>query len=115
MMTEYGWVDIGDQKFENDVVVHVDHSVTKRKKKLSKGLRDEYGHTPLSEHELGFLDDEGPEVVIIGTGQSGSLPITPKAQKILDRFEVIVERTPQALEAMARETRPFIAILHVTC
>lgn len=115
MRTAFGWVEIDDQTFENDVVFHVDRSVTKRKKKLSKGLRDDYGHTPLSEHELKFLDDERPEVVIIGTGQSGSLPITPKAQKILDHYDVIVERTPQAIESMAHETRPYVAILHVTC
>lgn len=113
--TAFGWIEIDGQRFENDVVVHADRTVTKRKKKLSKPFKEEYGHTPLSEHELEFLDEEGPEVVIIGTGQDGSLPLTPKAQKILDRYETVVEKTPQALESMAHEKKRFVAILHVTC
>ena len=115
MQSEFGWVQIGRERFEKDVVVHVDGTVTKRKKKKSKDLKPEYGHTPLSEKELDFLEDEEPEVVIIGIGQYGDLPITPKAQKILDDYDTIVQPTPEALESMANEKRPYVAIIHVTC
>jgi hypothetical protein len=115
MQSEFGWIQIGEETFENDVIVHVDGTVTKRKKKLSKDLKAEYGHTPLSDQELEFLDEERPEVVIVGTGQFGDLPITPKAKKILSRYGAVIQPTPQAINSMAAERRPFVAIIHVTC
>jgi len=115
MKTKFGWVEIGDKRYEKDVIVHVDGRVSKRHKKLSKGLKAKYGHTPLSEKELDFLAKEKPEVVFVGTGHEGSLPITPLAEKILDHYASIIDKTPAALETMSRETRPFVAIIHVTC
>ena len=115
MQTAYGWVQIGAEKFENDIIVHVDGTVTKRQKKLSKDLQADYGHTPLSERELDFLEEEGPEVVIVGIGQNGDLPVTPKAKKILGKYRTVYLRTPEAVESMSAEKRPYVAIVHVTC
>jgi hypothetical protein len=115
VQSEFGWVQIGDERFENDIVVHVDGTITKRKKKLSKDLKADYGHTPLSDRELDILKEEKPEVVIVGIGQYGDLPVTPKAKKILNRYEAMYLRTPEALESMAAEKRPYVAIVHVTC
>jgi hypothetical protein len=115
MDTGFGWVQIGEERFENDIVVHVDGTITKRRKKLSKDLKAEYGHTPLSDRELDILKEERPEVVIVGMGQDGALPVTPKAKKMLDKYDVVYQRTQEALVSMAREKRPFVAIIHVTC
>jgi hypothetical protein len=115
MQTSFGWVQIGGEKFENDIVVHVNGTITKRRKKLSKDLKADYGHTPLSDRELDFLKKEEPEVVIVGTGQYGDLPVTPKAKKLLNRYEAVYLRTPEALESMSAEKRPYVAIVHVTC
>ena len=115
MQTAYGWVQIGDERYENDIIVHVDGSISKRRKKLSRELKAEYGHTPLSEHELDFLKEEKPEVVIVGTGQDGALPVTPKAKMILDKFQTVLLRTPEAIAHMTSEKRPYVAIIHVTC
>lgn len=115
MKSAYGWVEIGDERYENDVIVHVDGAVSKRKKKRSKEFKAEYGHTPLSERELDFLEKEDPKIVFIGTGQDGSLPLTPGAKKVLESFKVKMDRTPSILRAMAQEKRPYVAIIHVTC
>jgi hypothetical protein len=113
--TAYGWVQIGGEKYENDIIVHVDGSVSKRHKKLSKDLRPEYGHTPLSEHELDFLKEEKPRTVIIGIGQDGLLPVTPNAQKLLEKYKTVYLPTPGAVEMMSKEKTRYVAIIHVTC
>ena len=113
--TAYGWIDLDGEKYENDIIVHADGSVSKRHKKLSKDLRSEYGHTPLSEAELDFLKEEKPKVVIIGMGQDGALPVTPKAKKILEKYETVYLRTPEAVEMLSKEKKRFVAIIHVTC
>ena len=115
VQTGFGWVEIDGERYENDVIVHVNGKITKRKKKLSKEFKEEYGHTPLSDKELDFLKKEKPKVVIVGKGQYGDLPITPQALKILDNYDLLVDSTPHALEIMEKERKKFVAIIHVTC
>ncbi len=115
MKSAFGWIEIGDIRYDHDVIVHQDGSVTKRSRKKSKDLKSIYGHTPLSEHELEFLEKENPDIFYIGTGQYGDLPITPEAKKILNRFETLILPTPEILENVKKERRSFIAIIHVTC
>jgi hypothetical protein len=115
MKTGFGWIEIGGVRYEHDVIVHAGGDVTRRKKKASKSMREEYGHTPLSEAELDFLADEKPEVVYIGTGQYGNLPVTRNAGAILTQYNGVVMPTPEILLAIGAEERRFVAILHVTC
>jgi hypothetical protein len=115
MKTGFGWIEIEGSTYEKDVILHADGSVTKRKKKLSKPLKGEYGHTPLSEAELGFIDDERPDAVFVGTGQDGALPITPEAQDILDHYKAEVGPTPGIIDRIEKARGKKVAILHVTC
>ena len=115
MQTGFGWIEIEGDRYEHDIVIHTDQTVTKRQKKLSKPLKDSYGHTPLSEKELAFLKREKPEVVFIGTGQYGDLPLTPDAQAVLAGYEARIKPTPEILRDLTTETRKFTAILHLTC
>jgi hypothetical protein len=113
--TRNGWVEIDNIRYDHDVIVHTDHSVTKRSKKKSKKLKCKFGHTPLTGHELTFLEKEKPEVVFIGTGQFGDLPLTSDAYQILMRYISIIRPTPDVLDLLVDELRPFVAILHVSC
>ncbi|MCW4017241.1 MAG: hypothetical protein NWF00_00930 [Candidatus Bathyarchaeota archaeon] len=115
MQASFGSVQVFGEKYETDIVVHVDGRVTKRKKKKSKEFKLIYGHTPLSENELDFLGDEKPEVVYVGTGYDAALPITEKAQKALAKFETVVLPTPELIERFELEKRAAVAIIHVTC
>lgn len=115
MKTRYGWVEINDIRYEHDVIVHTDGSVTKRSKKKSKKLRKKYGHTPLSDRELAFLGKEKPEIVFIGTGQFGDLPITDDAHRILMKYNTVIRPTAEILDLLADESQSSAAILHVTC
>jgi hypothetical protein len=115
MKTGFGWIEVGGVRYDNDIVIHTDGSVTKRRKKDSKGLKGDYGHTPLSEYELGFLEKEDPEVVYVGTGQYGSLPLTPGAREVLASYGTVIEPTGEILSSIGKEQRSYVAILHVTC
>jgi len=115
MKSEFGWIEIDKVRYEHDVIIHRDGSVTKRSKKRSKELKSTYGHTPLSDHELDVLGKEKPEIVYIGTGQYGDLPLTPDAKSVLSRFETVIRPTPEILDMLKKERRSFVAIIHVTC
>ncbi len=111
----FGWVIIDGKKFENDVVVLMDGSVIKRDKKLSRDKKAKYGHTPLTRTELLPLLRVKPDLIVIGTGQDGAMPITPKAQKILNENISFIGPTPEALNWMQKDGRKTVALLHVTC
>ena len=116
MKSEFGWVKVNDDIYENDIILHADGTVTKRKKKKSKDLKPIYGgHTPLSERELDFLSKEKPDVVYIGTGHQSALPITPKAALILKKYETVILPTRELTEKISQENRKMVAIIHVTC
>ena len=111
----FGWIKVNGVKYEKDIIIHTDGTITKREKKKSKDLKPKYGHTPLSERELTFLEDEKPEVVYIGTGHQGALPITPRAQRILQKYETIIRPTPDTIVRMSQEHRKHTALIHITC
>ena len=115
MRSEFGWVEIRGTRYEHDIVIHTDGSVSKRKKRLSKPWASEFGHTPLSAEELAFLGDERPEVVYIGTGQYGDLPVTPDAAALLAQYIHVVRPVPDIIPLLEKEQRKFAAVLHVTC
>jgi hypothetical protein len=115
MKSEFGWIEIDKVRYDHDVIIHRDGSVTKRSKKKSKELKSTYGHTPLSDQELEVVKKEKPKIVYIGTGQYGDLPITPEAERELSRFETVIRPTPEILDMLKKERRSFIAIIHVTC
>ncbi|HNQ26255.1 MAG TPA: hypothetical protein PKG69_05980, partial [Methanoregulaceae archaeon] len=111
MQTGFGWIEVGKKTYPHDIIIHTDGSVSKRKKKVSKGMKGDYGHTPLSEFELGCLSDEKPEVVYIGTGQFGSLPLTPEAEEILSSFITVLLPTSEIIRVIEDEKRSFVALL----
>lgn len=115
MKTRYGWVEIDHVRYDYDIIIHPDRRITRRSKKKSRKLRKEYGHTPLSEYDLAFLKHEAPEIIFIGTGQFGDMPITREAHRILSGYETCVSPTPDILDRIADERRPFAALLHVAC
>jgi len=115
LKTGFGWIEVGGRTYDHDIIIHIDRSVSRRKKKVSKELKGDYGHTPVSEHELAFLRDEKPDIVYIGTGQYGSLPLTPGAEKILSAFSAVIMPTGEILSSLDKEERSHVAILHITC
>ncbi len=115
LKSEFGWIKVNGVKYEKDIILHANGKVTKREKKKSKNLKEKYGHTPLSEHELDFLSQEKPEVVFIGIGHQSALQITPEALSILKEYETIILPTQEITEKIDQEKRKMVALIHVTC
>jgi hypothetical protein len=115
MKSKYGWVEIDGIRYDHDVIMHTDRSVIKRSKKKSKQFKKQFGHTPLSDFDLKFLDNDGADIIYIGTGQYGDLPITMEAHTILSKKEVVIRPTPEILTLLEDECRPFAAVIHVSC
>jgi hypothetical protein len=113
--SKFGWVNVNGEKYEKDIIIHSDGSITNREKKKSKELKLEYGHTPLSERELEFLQKEQFEALYIGTGHEAALPITPDALQILKKYNATILPTPELIEKIEEEQRKFVALIHVTC
>jgi hypothetical protein len=115
MHTGFGFVEIDGVTYTHDIVIHTDGAISKRKKKKSKELKGEYGHTPLSGLELDFIAGENPEIIYVGTGQYGSLPLTSDAETLLDNYKTVIEATQGVISKLPDEKRRYVAILHVTC
>jgi hypothetical protein len=119
MMEQYqaahGWFSRDGERFTHDVIVHIDGRVERRSEDLSQAYRGDYFHTPLSERELDFLDEEKPEVLIIGAGFKGMMQLTPRAKEKVSGYQVFAQTTDKAIGIMNLEKRRFVAILHLTC
>ena len=74
--------------------------------------------------ELEFLFNENPRYVIIGTGQTGVLPLTQKSEHWLaskvenDNIVLIRDRTPLVLEKtnnLLKRGEKVAGVFHTTC
>ena len=110
----FGRIIVDGVEYDHDIVIEAG-AVTARSKRPSKPLRSRYGHTPLSEAET--IPWSHPRL-IIGSGYSGRLPITPGVHESATAQGVTLEVMPTAEAcAMLRDldTVDCNAILHVTC
>lgn len=109
----FGSIRIDGVTYEHDVIVDRGE-VRKRKKKLSKQFRDQFGHTPLS------VEEEIPwkcRRLVIGTGASGAMPVMQEVQREAARrkVELVVLPTAEALEKLKEDLQETNALLHITC
>lgn len=113
--TSFGSITIAGQRYEHDVIIRLDGSIEKRKKKLSKMV---YGtsHT-VSLDEIKFTCQEGAGRLIVGTGQYGALSLSQEAADFLNSegCEVVLLPTPEAIKTWNSTTESSIALFHVTC
>jgi hypothetical protein len=89
--------------------------VEKRKKKLTKEI---YGTShKVSLPEAKHIIDEGAELLVVGSGQSGCLGLSREAEEFFREVgcEVELHPTPKALEVWNSATGSVIAMFHVTC
>ena len=113
--TTFGSITIEGREIENDVILRLDGSLKKRKKKLSKKI---YGtsHT-ISLDEAKYVYEKGAELLIIGTGQYDLVGLSEKAKKYLEKRDCRVQlvATPKAIRAWNKAEGKVIALFHVTC
>lgn len=113
--TTFGSITVDGQKIGNDVILRLDGSVKKRKKKLSKRI---YGtsHT-ISLDEARHVYQNGAELLIIGTGQYDSVRLSEEAQAYLRRqgCRTKLAATPEAIYLWNKAKGKVIGLFHVTC
>ncbi|TFG04352.1 MAG: hypothetical protein EU539_10985 [Promethearchaeota archaeon] len=119
--TKFGSITIDGTRYKHDVYLFVDGSIEKRNKKNSPRIG---GHRSLSKWELDQVLKAGPEILIIGMGQSGVLPFTEDATKTLKSLQdekglrIIKGNTPDILsqtnEALDSGNK-VAGIFHTTC
>ena len=110
----FGEIELEGERYTYDVVIEAGR-IGKRKKKASKAYRERYGHTPLSADEP---IPWGGRRLIIGTGESGSLPVMPEVEEEAARrgVEIVALPTEEALRLIAGlKARDVYAVVHVTC
>jgi len=119
--TSFGSITIDDVEYDHDVVICRD-TVIRRAKKLSTRYRSLYNHTPLSREEIEYYMSicRDVEVLIIGTGHHGALPIMKDAKEYLESLgiDIVIAETPRAIEVfndISKSIKNILAILHVTC
>ncbi|MGH7685491.1 MAG: MTH938/NDUFAF3 family protein [Candidatus Dormibacteria bacterium] len=109
----FGSIRIGGETYDNDVLIDRGQ-VRKRRKKLSKEFREEFGHTPLSMREEIPWDCQR---LVIGTGALGALPVMIEIEMEARRrgVELITLPTTAAIELLRSDGQNTNAILHLTC
>ena len=109
----FGSIQIDGSTYEHDVVIDRGE-ISKRKKKASKQIREEFGHTPLS------VEENIPwkcRQLVIGSGAYGRLPVMQEVRREAERLKIklLVLPTPEAIKVLQQDQKDTNAILHVTC
>lgn len=113
--TDFGRITIDGVTYQHDVVIRLSGEVIKRKKRLSKQY---YGtsHT-ISLDEAEFVYEKGGDTLVLGTGQYGNVHLSPEAAEFFadQDCRVLLQPTPQAIEAYNQGKGRTIGLFHVTC
>lgn len=105
----FGSIRIDGITHEHDVVID-GGEIRKRKKKLSKKFRDDFGHTPLS------IEEDIPwkcRRLVIGSGAYGRLPVMTEVKREAERrrVELLIVPTTATIDLLRKDSN---AIPHVT-
>ena len=109
----FGSLNVDGTTYDYDVMVDRG-KVRKRKKKLSKAFKGDFGHTPLS------VEEPIPwkcRRLVIGTGATGALPVMKEVEREAARrdIELVTVPTPKAIALLNRKPKDTNAVLHLTC
>jgi hypothetical protein len=113
--TTFGSISIDGRKIKNDVVLRLDGSVVKRKKKLSKQV---YSTSHIvSKAEIKHVYDKGAELLIVGTGRFDSVRLSDEASAYLQKRKCRTELAPtrRAIRLWNEAKGKVIGLFHVTC
>jgi len=110
-----GEIRAGGKLYSRDVIITGEGKVKKRKKPPED-------HDNAARHALQLKEIEkacrgGPEVLFVGTGESGAMTLSEEALRFLRHRSIDCKAlpTPQAVEAYNKSSKRKAAIMHVTC
>lgn len=108
---DFGQIVINGRHYTSDVIVLPD--------RVRESWWRKEGHRLHVEDIEGVVQEEKPEVFVVGTGYSGLMRVLPETVEYLrgKGVELVVERTREACEVFNRlvGSRRVVAVLHLTC
>ncbi len=114
----FGWLIADGARYDRDLIITVNGEIIPRPKHLSK----KYGgwHTVLGPEEVASAVVGDPEILLVGCGHFGVLPIRPETRALVAARGVKMEtrRIRDALmryAELARAGKRVAAVLHLTC
>ena len=113
--TQFGSITISGKIYSYDVAISIYGNVRKRAKDLSKM---KYGTShKVSLDEAKDLYETGAKQLIIGTGQTGYVTLSPEAAEFFKQKECTVQLFPtqQAIKIWNETEETTIGLFHVTC
>jgi hypothetical protein len=113
--TEFGSITVDGKTYQHDVIIRLSGKVEKRRKRLSK---EQYGTSHvISKEEAKFVFEDGCDLLIVGAGQQGNVRLSPEACEYFDKkhCRVLLQPTPEAIQAFNQSRDRKIALMHVTC
>jgi hypothetical protein len=113
--TSFGSITINGQKYPHDVLIRLDGTVYKRKKKLSKQVYGTSHKISLAETE--YIYENGAEQLLIGTGQFDQVTLSDEARRYFEErdLDIILEATPRVVEIWNNSQGELIGLFHITC
>ena len=113
--TGFGSITVDGESYEHDIIITLEGTVKKRKKKLSKSI---YGssHT-ISLPEIEYVYQDNADGIVIGSGQYGVTRLSQEASEFLaeKNCRVMLKNTPEALQEWNRSKGNWIGLFHITC
>ncbi len=114
----FGWLVASGARYDHDIIITVGGEIIPRPKHLSR----KYGgwHTVLGPEEIESALVGNPEILVVGCGHFGVLPIRPETRALLKQRGVEMEthRLGAAMKryvVLAQTGKRVAAVLHLTC
>lgn len=114
--TQYGEIIIDGKKY-GDIIVSAGKLIIR-----DRGPSEEQFGTSHRMHQAEFkqLLEGKPEIVLIGSGQSGLMEVTEEEKKKISETgaELIIEKDPQAIKtfnSLTEQGKKVNCLVHVTC
>lgn len=113
--TSFGTITIDGHQYDYDILIRLDGTIKKRKKKLSKRFYGTSHKISLAEAE--HVYEEGADVLVIGTGQYDQVRLSGEAQSYFDDqgLKLVMRATPEAIKLWNDQQEKVIGLFHVTC
>lgn len=114
--TQFGSVTIDNKKY-NQVLIIGDNIEEREYSKLKELFNTSH---QIGDWEQAKLVENDPEVIIIGTGQSGMLEVDDEFVKVIKErgIELVIKNTPEAIEVyneLIGQGKKVNALIHTTC
>jgi hypothetical protein len=108
---QFGRIVIDGKIYTSDVIIFPD--------RVMRNWRREEGHF-LSPADLWDVVKEEPDVLVVGTGNSGMMWVSPKTRRyLMERgIRLVEERTREACKTynhLSSSGKKVVAALHLTC